>query len=53
MWIRRLTGRHGDPRIISIELDDRSIIRRNDDVEQERKIAIFDLSKAIISIRRA
>jgi uncharacterized protein (UPF0262 family) len=33
----------GTPRIISIELDDRSIIRRNDDVEQERKIAIFDL----------
>jgi len=33
----------GTPRIISIELDDRSIIRRNDDVEQERRIAIFDL----------
>jgi uncharacterized protein (UPF0262 family) len=30
-------------RIIDIELDDRTIIRRNDDVEQERKIAIFDL----------
>jgi uncharacterized protein (UPF0262 family) len=33
----------GTPRIIDIELDDRSIIRRNEDVEQERKIAIFDL----------
>jgi uncharacterized protein (UPF0262 family) len=33
----------GTPRIINIELDERSIIRRNDDVEQERKIAIFDL----------
>ena len=32
-----------EPRIIDIELDDRTIIRRNDDVEQERKIAIFDL----------
>ncbi len=32
-----------DQRIIHIELDDRTIIRRNDDVEQERKIAIFDL----------
>ena len=32
-----------DQRIIDIELDDRTIIRRNDDVEQEKKIAIFDL----------
>ena len=32
-----------EPRIIDIELDDRTIIRRNDDVEQERRIAIFDL----------
>ena len=32
-----------EPRIIDIELDDRTIIRRNDDVEQEKKIAIFDL----------
>ncbi len=31
------------PRIIDIELDERTIIRRNEDVEQERKIAIFDL----------
>jgi uncharacterized protein (UPF0262 family) len=32
-----------DPRIIDVELDERTIIRRNEDVEQERKIAIFDL----------
>ena len=33
----------GDKRIIDIELDDRTIIRRSDDVEQERRIAMFDL----------
>jgi uncharacterized protein (UPF0262 family) len=33
----------GAPRIIDIELDERTIIRRNGDVEQEKKIAIFDL----------
>lgn len=33
----------GDPRIIDVKLDDRTIIRRNADVEQERRIAIFDL----------
>ena len=33
----------GEPRIIDIELDERSILRRNPDIEQERKIAIFDL----------
>jgi len=32
-----------DPRIIAIHLDQGSIIRRNDDVEQERQVAIFDL----------
>ncbi len=32
-----------DPRIIDIALDDRTIIWRNADVEQERRIAIFDL----------
>ena len=32
-----------DPRIIHIELDERSILRRNADIEQERRIAIFDL----------
>ena len=33
----------GDHRIIDIELDDRTIIRRSDEVEQERRIAMFDL----------
>lgn len=32
-----------DPRIIDVSLDDRTIIWRNADVEQERRIAIFDL----------
>ena len=32
-----------DPRIIDIRLDERTIIWRNPDVEQERRIAIFDL----------
>ena len=32
-----------DPRIISVELDERTILWRNADVEQERRIAIFDL----------
>jgi uncharacterized protein (UPF0262 family) len=32
-----------DPRIIDIELDARSIIRRSDEIEQERQVAIFDL----------
>ena len=36
----------GDPRIIDVTLDDRTIIRRNADVEQERRIAIFDLLEA-------
>ncbi|WP_114951773.1 UPF0262 family protein [Sphingosinicella terrae] len=30
-------------RIIDIELDERSILRRHEDIEQERRIAIFDL----------
>ena len=33
----------GDPRIIDIELDQHTIIWRNADVEQERRIAIFDI----------
>ncbi len=33
----------GEPRIIEITLDQRSIVHRNADVEQERKVAIFDL----------
>ena len=32
-----------DPRIIDIELDARTIIRRSDDIERERQVAIFDL----------
>lgn len=32
-----------EQRIIDIELDDRTIIRRNEDVEQERKIAVYDI----------
>jgi uncharacterized protein (UPF0262 family) len=33
----------GDPRIIAIDLDERTIIRRNEDIERERQIAILDL----------
>ena len=33
----------GDPRIIAIDLDEGSILRRNADIEQERRIAMFDL----------
>ena len=32
-----------DPRIIDIELDEATIIRRNEDIERERRVAIFDL----------
>jgi uncharacterized protein (UPF0262 family) len=32
-----------DPRIIDITLDEGSIIRRSREIEQERKVAIFDL----------
>src|SRR5580698_2681319 len=32
-----------DPRIIDVNLDERTILWRNADVEQERRIAIFDL----------
>jgi uncharacterized protein (UPF0262 family) len=32
-----------DPRIIDIELDERTIIRRSEDIERERRVAIFDL----------
>ena len=35
-----------EPRIIDIELDERTIIRRSDDIERERKVAIFDLLEA-------
>ena len=36
----------GAPRIIDIELDERTIIRRSDDIERERQVAIFDLLEA-------
>ncbi len=32
-----------DPRIIDVQLDERTILWRNADVEQERRVAIFDL----------
>ena len=32
-----------DPRIVAVELDEKTIIWRNADVEQERRVAIFDL----------
>jgi uncharacterized protein (UPF0262 family) len=32
-----------EPRIVDIELDDATILWRNADIEQERRIAIFDL----------
>lgn len=32
-----------DPRIINVELDEATILWRNADIEQERRIAIFDL----------
>ena len=32
-----------DPRIIAIELDERTILRRSPDIEQEKRIAMFDL----------
>ena len=35
-----------DPRIIDVELDERTIIRRNEDIEREREVAIFDLLEA-------
>ncbi|WP_174279232.1 UPF0262 family protein [Sphingomonas bacterium] len=35
-----------DPRIIDVQLDDRTILWRSADVEQERRIAIFDLLEA-------
>lgn len=30
-------------RIIDIELDERSILRRSDDIEREKRVAVFDL----------
>ena len=36
-------GSMADPRIIAVELDERTILWRSADIEQERRIAIFDL----------
>ena len=36
----------GEQRIIDIELDERTILRRSDEIEQERRVAIFDLLEA-------
>lgn len=36
-------GRKPDHRISAIELDERTVLWRNADVEQERRVAIFDL----------
>jgi uncharacterized protein (UPF0262 family) len=33
----------GDPRIIAVDLDEETIIWRNADVDNERRIAVFDL----------
>jgi uncharacterized protein (UPF0262 family) len=33
----------GDFRILKVELDETTILRRNADIEQERRVAIFDL----------
>jgi uncharacterized protein (UPF0262 family) len=38
-----MSDRPPDPRISQIELDDATILWRNADIEQERRIAIFDL----------
>jgi uncharacterized protein (UPF0262 family) len=35
-----------DPRIIDVRLDERTILWRNADIEQERRVAIFDLLEA-------
>jgi uncharacterized protein (UPF0262 family) len=46
MWINAAAAASRsamNARIIDIELDERTIIWRNPDVEQERRIAIFDL----------
>lgn len=34
-----------DPRICDIELDEGTILRRNADIEQERRIALYDLKE--------
>jgi uncharacterized protein (UPF0262 family) len=41
-----LSSASAQQRLIAIELDERSILWRNADVEQERRVAIFDLLEA-------
>jgi uncharacterized protein (UPF0262 family) len=41
-----LSDLHHLQRLIAIDLDERSILWRNADVEQERRVAIFDLLEA-------
>jgi uncharacterized protein (UPF0262 family) len=41
--LRKERGVTEDRRIISVDLDEASIVWRNADVEQERRVAIFDL----------
>ena len=51
LWITRIVAagfglyrdKMADPRVIDIELDERTILWRSADIEQERRIAIFDL----------
>ena len=41
-----MSAKNGTHRICQIELDEKSIIRRNADIEHERRVAIFDLLDA-------
>jgi uncharacterized protein (UPF0262 family) len=41
-----LPDSHNLQRLVAIDLDERSILWRNADVEQERRVAIFDLLEA-------
>ncbi len=43
LHLRKQQPTMADPRIIHIELDEATILWRNADIEQERRIAIFDL----------
>ena len=38
-----LTPRTADPRIVAIDLDEKTILSRSPDIDQERRIAVFDL----------
>lgn len=33
----------GDPRIVSLELDEKTVLRRSPEIEHERAVAIFDI----------